>query len=73
VTQTPPNIVVVDIDGKELASGAGEALLSKIAPKSIHSIEVFKGKGCAPYACPLIKITLAKDQTLGPPQLIRPK
>jgi hypothetical protein len=28
--------------------------------------------GCASPACPLIKIRLAKGQTLGPPSVIRP-
>ena len=69
---TPPNVVILSADGKELAKGAGEGLLKQIAPETIHSIEVLKGKTCAPYECPLIKITLAKDKTLGPPQVVRP-
>lgn len=61
---TPPTIVVYSIDGKEL--GRGEGLLEKIAPQSIHSIEVFKPSGGCPsnLTCPLIKIRLAKGQTL---------
>jgi TonB family protein len=61
---TPPTIVVYSIDGKEL--GRGEGLLEKIAPQSIHSIEVFKPHGGCPsnMTCPLIKIRLAKGQTL---------
>jgi TonB family protein len=61
---TPPTIVVYSIDGQEL--GRGEGLLEKIAPQSIHSVEVFKpGGGCpSNMTCPLIKIRLAKGQTL---------
>jgi len=63
---TPPNIVVYSFDGKELARQEGEGnLLEKIAPQTIHSIEVFKPTSCgATAACPLIKITLAKGRTL---------
>jgi TonB family protein len=66
-----PHVVVLDISGRELASGTGEALLNRINPQSIHSIEVLKGSVCAPK-CPQIRIVLARGQTLGPPQLIRP-
>lgn len=63
-----PNVQVVSIDGTELArsaSGDGTALLNKIKPQSIHSIEVFKGRSCpATLTCPLIKIMLAKGRTL---------
>ncbi len=68
----PPNVVVVDFEGKELVSGTGEALLNRIAPNSIHSIEVFKNSGCVSTACPQIKIRLAKGQALGPPTVVRP-
>ena len=68
-----PNVVVYSIDGKELARAeGGGGLLKGIAPESIHSIEVVKGSGCAPLGCPLIKITLAKGKTLGPPQRFAP-
>ena len=70
---TPPNVVVLSIDGTELARGTADRLLNRVAPETIHSVEVFKGASCAPYECPLIKIRLAKDKSLGPPQLIRPK
>jgi TonB family protein len=73
---TPPNVVVFAFDGKELARSApagSNDLLSKIAPETIHSIEVLKGNSCAPYECPLIKITLSKGKTLGSRVLSLPK
>ena len=71
VNTTTPHVVVVDMAGKEVASGMGETLLNRIAPQSIYSIEVIKGSACTP-TCPLIKIVLARGQTLGSPQRIRP-
>ncbi len=61
-----PNVVVLSMEGKELARSEGDdRLLRKIAPESIHSIEVFKPTTCpAAMTCPLIKITLAKGRTL---------
>lgn len=63
---TPPDIVVYSFNGKELARQEGEGnLLEKIAPASIHSVEVFKPNGCRTVTpCPLIKIKLLEGQTL---------
>jgi len=61
----PPNVVVVSIDGKELARSDGrDDLLQRIAPQSIHSIEVLKTNCPAAMPCPQIKIRLAKGKTL---------
>ena len=71
-----PHVVVLNFEGKELArseAGARSGLLERIAPQSIHTIEVFKPSRCpADGTCPLIQIKLAKGQTLGTPKLIRP-
>ena len=67
-----PYVIVTAFDGTELARSERDAnLLKKIEPTSIHSIEVIKGRACGP-TCPLIKIVLAKDQTLGSRQRLRP-
>ena len=75
VPSQEPNVVVLSFDGIVLArSQRDRNVLEKIAPQSIHRIEVFKPSECpATMTCPLIKITLAKGQTLGPPPLIRPE
>jgi TonB family protein len=70
-----PNVVVYAFDGRELARSEGEAnLLQKIEPQSIHKIEVYKPRSCpATMTCPLIKITLAKGQTLGQTSWVLPR
>ncbi|HZI27350.1 MAG TPA: M56 family metallopeptidase [Gemmatimonadaceae bacterium] len=71
VATDPPHVVVYSIDGREVARG--QDLLKQIEPQSIHSIEVYKPSRCpASMTCPWIKITLAKDKSLGGPTVIRP-
>ena len=69
-----PDVIVYAFDGTELARSERDAnLLRKIEPNTIHSIEVFKPRSCPTnITCPLIKIRLAKDQSLGAAALIRP-
>jgi TonB family protein len=71
VAAKSPYVTIVSSDGRELASGTSDDLLNRVAPETIKSIEVFKAGDCAPW-CPLIKITLARGKTLGPPTLVRP-
>jgi TonB family protein len=71
ISADAPYVVVVSFEGNELARG--EDVLKKIDPQSIHGIEVYKPNRCpVGSTCPLIRITLAKDRTLGVPSLIRP-
>lgn len=69
-----PNVIVYAFDGTELARSVQDTnLLRKIEPKSIQSIEVLKPRSCpATMTCPLIKIRLAKGQTLGASPALRP-
>jgi hypothetical protein len=63
--QDPPNVLIVNSDGTELRRilatefrAGSKSPLDEIPVADIGSIEVRKGGGCAPLACPLIYIKL---------------